>query len=135
MLVRIRESCEKRHRDKSHLLPGLLLWPVIVLGGCGQSPQENPCVDTYPSIAPDVVTGPAGRISSIEPVQWLEDGVFRITVESGGDILVRPDGLPLPPIGAELEVRIFSASRNADPVAGCYCQVGTDLCVEEYAYR
>ena len=94
----------------------------------------NPCVDEYPKIAPHVVGGPAGRVADIKPVEWFEDGVYRITVNSGGDIMVEPGDLPLPPIGAELEVRICSRTPNSEPLAGCYCQVGTQLCVEEYSY-
>ena len=81
-----------------------------------------------------MVGGPAGRVARVEPVEWLEDGVYRITVESGGNIVVKPNGLPLPPVGKELEVRIFSETANSEPLAACYCRVGTEVCVEEYSY-
>lgn len=106
---------------------------ATTLASCSEPPL-NPCIDRYPRMAGDVVTGYGGRVARIEPVAWLEDGVYRITVESGGDIMIKPGDLPLPEIGAELEARIFSESRNADPFAGCYCQVGTDICVEEYGF-
>ena len=105
-----------------------------LMAGCSVPQPVDPCVDEYPKIAPHVVGGPAGRIANIEPVDWLKDGVYRIIVESGGDIMVKPGDLPLPPIGAVLEVRIYSQTPNSEPLAGCYCQVGTNICVAEYSY-
>lgn len=107
---------------------------LVLMAGCSDSGPANPCVDTYPSISGHMVGGPAGRVADVQSVEWLEDGVYRITVGSGGDIMVKPSGLSLPPVGAELEVRIYSESANSDPLAGCYCQVGTNVCVEEYSY-
>jgi len=95
----------------------------------------NPCVGEYPTIANEILVSPGGRVARIEQVDWFEDGVYRITVESGGIIMTKPDGLRIPPVGAELEFRIYSESKSAQPFAGCYCQVGTDICVEEYSYR
>ena len=112
----------------------IALLGLILVAGCSDRGPVNPCVDTYPSIAGHSVSGPAGRVAEVQSVEWLEEGVYRITVESGGDIMVKPEGLPLPPVGAELEVRIYSQSVASEPLAGCYCQVGTDICVEEYSY-
>lgn len=112
----------------------LALLCLAVLAGCSEPAPVNPCIDTYPAIAGHVVGGPAGRVAGVQAVDWLEEGVYRITVESGGDIMVKPDGLPLPQIGADLEVRIFSETANSEPLAGCYCQIGTNVCVEEYSY-
>ncbi|MGB5202516.1 MAG: hypothetical protein WBN68_07775 [Sedimenticolaceae bacterium] len=67
-------------------------------------------------------------------MQWFEDGVYRITVDSGGVIMTKPDGLPMPPVGAGLELRIYSEEKGNQPLAGCYCQKGTTICVEEYRY-
>lgn len=75
-----------------------------------------------------------GRVARIEPVEWFEDGVYRVTVESGGVIMTRPGTRPMPPVGADLEHRIFSKNGQALPFAGCYCQTGTDICIEEYTY-
>jgi len=111
----------------------IMLW-VVLVAGCSDPQPVNPCVDEYPKIALHVVGGPAGRVANIEPVDWLEDGVYRITVESGGDIMVKPGDLPLPPIGSVLEVRIYSRTPNSEPLAGCYCQVATNICVAEYSY-
>lgn len=95
----------------------------------------NPCVDKYPEIAGEVLTSPAGKVKKIEPIEaWFEDGVYQITVESGGVIMVKPEGLPLPPIGSRLEMRVFSKSKTDMPMAGCYCLIGTDACLEEYTY-
>ncbi len=94
----------------------------------------NPCTGAYQDTAGEILTSPGGRVARIEPVEWFEDGVYRITVKSGGVIMTRPDGLPMPPVGADLELRVYSKSKSALPFAGCYCQVGTNVCVEEYSY-
>ena len=78
--------------------------------------------------------GAGGKVARIDPVEWFEDGVYQITVESGGVIMTRPGEFPMPPIGAELELRVYSKTKQDLPMAGCYCVVGTDLCVEEYSY-
>jgi len=111
-------------------------WPAAFLGSCIPffAQAGNPCLDDYPQRAGDVVVANGGRVAKIEPVEWLEDGVFRITTASGGTIMSRPLGLPMPPIGARLELRIYSVDKDAVPFGGCYCQVGTNLCVEEYSY-
>ena len=106
---------------------------TTTMASCSE-PEISPCVNEYPSIAGDILTSYGGRVARIEPVEWLEDGVYRIVVESGGEIMTKPGNLPMPPIGAELELRIFSDTRNSEPFAGCYCQAGTSICVEEYAY-
>ena len=104
----------------------LFIFPPIAVGG--------PCIDDHPKKAGELLTSPGGRVARIDPVEWFEDGVYRITVDSGGVIMTRPGDLPIPPVGAVLEFRAFSEGKNALPFAGCYCQVGTDVCVEEYTY-
>lgn len=96
--------------------------------------RVNPCIDEYPNKAGEILTSPGGTIERIEPVEWFEDGVYRITVESGGIFMTRPEGLPMPSVGAELEFRVYSKTKESIPFAGCYCQIGTGICVEEYTY-
>ncbi len=108
---------------------------LLLLGGCGQSPKtSNPCLDDYPARAKDVLISDSGRVTEIKPTEWMAEGTLQIRLESGDVIITRPGELPLPPIGAELEIRIYSDSREGMPFAGCYCQKGTDICVEEYTY-
>lgn len=95
----------------------------------------NPCIDVYPSMAGEILRSNGGRVEAIAPVEWLEEGVYRVTVESGGQFMTRPGKLPMPRIGSSLEYRIFSRDANSAPLAACYCQTGTDICVEEYAYQ
>ena len=107
---------------------------LFALSGCSKTQLQNPCIEEYPRTASEVLISPAGTVKSIEKIEWFEDGVYRIIVASGGEIFVKPDGLPLPSEGVKLEMRIFSTSENGEPLAGCYCQTGTDLCLEEYSY-
>jgi hypothetical protein len=96
---------------------------------------DNPCIDSYPAISGQILRSNGGRVARLEPVKWFEDGVYRVTVESGGDFMTRPGGLPLPEVGSELQYRIFSKDANSEPIAACYCVEGTDLCVEEYSFN
>ncbi len=108
---------------------------LLLLGGCDQSPKvANPCLDDYPARAKDVLISDSGRVAEIKPAEWMAEGTLQIRLESGDVIITRPGELPLPPVGAELEIRIYSDSREEMPFAGCYCQKGTDICVEEYTY-
>ncbi len=108
---------------------------LLLLGGCDQEPKAaNPCLDDYPARAKDVLIGNSGRVAKIKPAEWMGDGVLQIQLESGDIIITKPGELPLPPVGAELEIRIYSDSREGEPFAGCYCQKGTDICVKEYTY-
>jgi hypothetical protein len=96
----------------------------------------NPCVDLYPSQAGKILNSDGGRVAAIDPVEWLEQGVYRVTVKSGGQFMIRPGKKqPIPQVGSNLEYRIFSRDANSAPLAACYCQRGTAICVEEYAYQ
>lgn len=112
------------------------LWTVALPLILAASPVlgSNPCINEYPNAAGEILTSYGGRVFRIEPVEWFEDGVYRITVESGGVIMTKPGTLPMPQIGAELELRVFSKNRNLGPFASCYCQVESNICVEEYTY-
>lgn len=118
-------------------MQAIYFWPTVALVSVLSSVPvyaANPCVEQYPAAAGEVLTSPGGRVARIEPVAWFEDGVYRITLETGGVIMIRPQGLPMPSVGAELELRVFSKDRHQIPFAGCYCQPGTEVCVEEYTY-
>jgi len=94
----------------------------------------NPCVDLYPSQAGKVLKSDGGRVAAINPVEWLEQGVYRVTVESGGQFMIRHGKQQqIPQVGSNLEYRIFSRDANSTPLAACYCQRGTDVCVKDYA--
>ena len=95
----------------------------------------NPCIDTYRRLAGEVLTSPAGRVAKVEPItNWFEDGVYRVSLDGGGVFMTRPGGADLPDVGATIELRVYSKTRTDMPMAGCYCETGTNTCVEEYSY-
>lgn len=65
---------------------------------------------------------------------WFEDGVYQVIMQSGGLFITRPGDARLPQVGASLELRVYSKTRNDMPMGRCYCEAGTDACVEEYSY-
>lgn len=111
-----------------------LLYTLLLLSMTAVA-ADNPCIDRYPAMSGQILRSNGGVVARIEPVKWFEDGVFRVTVESGGDFMTRPGELPLPEVGSELQYRIFSKDANAEPLAACYCVKGSDLCVEEYSFN
>ena len=108
---------------------------MLLLFAVQQAHAGNPCIDLYPSMAGEMLRSNGGRVAAVDAVAWLEEGVYRVTVESGGQFMIRPGSLPIPQVGSDLEYRIFSRSSNSAPLAACYCQTGTEICVEEYAFR
>ena len=107
---------------------------LLLLASPGAVMASNPCLDTYPAMAGEVLTSDGGRVKKIAPVEWFEDGVYQVTVESGGVFMTRLGDLPMPELGSDLEFRIYSKDAASLPMAGCYCRKGTDICVEEYSY-
>lgn len=107
---------------------------VAAFVGGSYAASANPCVSEYPSTATEVAISPWGTVARIEPVEWFEDGVYRIALESGDVIITQTDDRPALPVGATLERRIYMQMNDQQDVAGCYCQTGTDVCVEEYSY-
>ena len=107
---------------------------ILITSGCSSKNIPNPCIDDYPAISKEINNYPSGVVSSISDVEWFEDGVKQITLESRMVIIVRPLDLALPAVGSNLELRSFTRKAGEAPFAGCYCQVGTDICLEEYTY-
>ena len=107
---------------------------ALLTNGCSSGDVHNPCIDDYPAISKETHRYPSGVVASIEDVEWFEDGVKQITLKSRDVIVVRPGLLPMPSVGANLELRSFTKSPSEAPFAGCYCQSGTDICLEEYTY-
>ena len=50
----------------------------------------NPCLDVHPSKAGWIPGSNGGRVAAIDPVEWLGEGVCRVTVESGRHFMIRP---------------------------------------------
>lgn len=117
--------------SRKHLTQIVLL---LLIATASTALDANPCVGEYPKIAGEILTSDGGRIARIEPIEWLEDGVYKITLESGGVIMARPGRLAMPQIGSKLELRVFSKTHETLPFAGCYCQAGTEVCIEEYTF-
>lgn len=112
-----------------------MLTPVFFLTGCTGTEIPNPCITDYPALSKEIHNYPSGVVARIEDVEWFEDGVKRITLNSGSIIMVRPLNLPMPSIGSDLELRSFTKIADEAPFAGCYCQSGTEICLEEYTYQ
>ena len=107
---------------------------AIFINGCSIEKVYNPCIDNYPAISNEMHSYPSGVVANIKDVEWFEDGVKQITLDSREIIMIRPLDLPLPAVGSNLELRSFTRKAGEAPFAGCYCQVGTDICLEEYTY-
>ena len=98
-----------------------LLSGILLLLAAPQADAGNPCIDLYPSMAGEILRSDGGRVAAIVPVDWFEQGVYRITVESGGQFMVRPGDLSIPQAGSDLEYRIFSRDASSEQLAECYC--------------
>lgn len=76
-------------------MQAIYFWPTVALVSVLSSVPvyaANPCVEQYPAAAGEVLTSPGGRVARIEPVAWFEDGVYRITLETGGGYHDSPAG-------------------------------------------
>ncbi|NNJ90825.1 MAG: hypothetical protein HKP55_04035 [Gammaproteobacteria bacterium] len=107
---------------------------ALFTNGCSSDDVQNRCISDYPNISHETLSYPSGSVANIEGIEWFEDGVKQITLKSRAVIMVRPLNLPLPAVGSKLELRSFIKNPGDAPFAGCYCQVGTDICLEEYTY-
>ena len=112
----------------------IIILLAIVPGACTNTTVHNPCLSEYPDISIDTQVYPSGIVASIKEVEWFEEGVKQLTLKTGGVLMFRPGDLAMPKVGSNLELRSFTKQHGEAPFAGCYCETGTDVCLEEYAY-